>query len=162
MSQSVKPRFRTFSFSRGEMPPGAVLKAWMSQGSLEKERISRIWRPLDARLVQTEVEVCRLRISLRIQWPALLQRGTIWIKNDENRKSRDRRKTETSPRWRPVSTEFEANQAKPISRAFRAKRFQPILVFRQKLEHPQSISNRPLIRFIAIARLNKPKRAIAA
>jgi len=52
VSQSVKPRLRTFSFSSGEMPPGAVLKAWISQGSLEKAGTWRMRRPLEVRVVQ--------------------------------------------------------------------------------------------------------------
>jgi len=34
------------------MPPGAVLKAWTSQGSLERAGIWRSWRPLEVRVVQ--------------------------------------------------------------------------------------------------------------
>ncbi len=52
VSQSVKPRFRTFSFSREEMPPGLVEDAWISQGSLEKAGIWRSWRPREVRVVQ--------------------------------------------------------------------------------------------------------------
>ena len=52
VSQSVKPRFNTFSFSTGEMPPWAVEKAWISQGSLEKAGIWRSLRPPEARVVQ--------------------------------------------------------------------------------------------------------------
>ncbi len=52
VSQSVKPRLRTFSFSSGETPPGAVLKAWMSQGSLEKAGTWMSLRPRDARVVK--------------------------------------------------------------------------------------------------------------
>ena len=51
MSQSVNPRFRTFSFSRGEMPPRRVLKAWISQGSFEKAGTCRSWTPQEARVV---------------------------------------------------------------------------------------------------------------
>ena len=52
VSQSVKPRLRTFSFSRGLTPPGAVLKAWISQGSLEKAGTWRSFRLWDVRVVQ--------------------------------------------------------------------------------------------------------------
>ncbi len=51
VSQSVKPRLRTFWLSRGLMPPGRVLKAWISQGSLEKAGTWRIWTSPDARVV---------------------------------------------------------------------------------------------------------------
>ena len=52
MSQSVKPRFRTFSFCSGEMPPGLVLKAWISQGSLERAGIWRSFRLWKVRVVK--------------------------------------------------------------------------------------------------------------
>src|SRR5580692_8619108 len=52
VSQSVKPRLRTFSFSSGETPPGAVLKAWISQGSLERAGTWRSFRRLEVRVVQ--------------------------------------------------------------------------------------------------------------
>ena len=52
VSQSVKPRFRTFSLSTGEMPPELVLKAWISQDSLEKAGIWRSWRPREVRVVK--------------------------------------------------------------------------------------------------------------
>lgn len=59
----MKPRLRTFSFSSGEMPPGRVLKAWMSQGSLEKAGSWRILRPRDARVSSAEDEGERLRAA---------------------------------------------------------------------------------------------------
>ena len=34
------------------MPPGLVLKAWISQGSLEKAGIWRSWRPQEVLVVQ--------------------------------------------------------------------------------------------------------------
>src|SRR5580692_4321649 len=52
VSQSVKPRFRTFSFSRGEMPPGVVLKAWVSQGNLVRAGIWRSFRLWEVRMVK--------------------------------------------------------------------------------------------------------------
>src|SRR6267142_6794470 len=54
VSQSVKPRFNTFSPSRSETPPGLVLKPWMSQGSLFRAGTWRIWRPRDFRVIQAE------------------------------------------------------------------------------------------------------------
>jgi len=57
VSQSVKPRFRTFSDSSGETPPGAVLKAWISQGSLERAGIWRSLRLREVRVVQFVVGV---------------------------------------------------------------------------------------------------------
>ncbi len=50
VSQSVKPRFRAFSFSREETPPGAVLKAWISRGSLEKVGAWSTFRPREVRI----------------------------------------------------------------------------------------------------------------
>src|SRR5579859_4028357 len=49
VSQSVKLRLRTFWPSRSEMPPGAVLKPWRSQGSFLKESSSRIFRLAEER-----------------------------------------------------------------------------------------------------------------
>jgi hypothetical protein len=43
---------RTFSASRGLMPPRRVLKAWISQGSLEKAGIWRSFRLREVRVVQ--------------------------------------------------------------------------------------------------------------
>ena len=61
MSQSVKPRFNTFSFSRGETPPGCVLKAWISQVSLERAGTCRSLRPREVRVIQeAEGEAGRL------------------------------------------------------------------------------------------------------
>jgi len=51
-SQLVKPRLRTFSFSRGLTPTGAVEKAWISQGSLVKAGTWRSLRPPETRVVQ--------------------------------------------------------------------------------------------------------------
>src|SRR5579859_1092785 len=62
-SQSVKPRLRTFSPLRSEIPPGRVLKAWISQGSLEKARTWRILRPRDARVSSAEDDGERLRAA---------------------------------------------------------------------------------------------------
>lgn len=45
VSQSVKPRLRTFSLLREETRPGRVLKAWISQGRLERAGIWRSWSP---------------------------------------------------------------------------------------------------------------------
>jgi len=65
VSQSVKPRLRTFStFSgaaaerptSGETPPGRVEKAWISQGSLEKAGIWRSLRSCESRVVQEAVD----------------------------------------------------------------------------------------------------------
>jgi hypothetical protein len=52
VSQSVKPRLRTFSLSTGETPPGAVPKAWISQGSLEKAGTWKSLRPPETWVVQ--------------------------------------------------------------------------------------------------------------
>src|SRR5256885_1115318 len=49
VSQSVKPRLRIFCASRSEMPPGAVLKPWRSQGSFLKASSSRIFRVAEER-----------------------------------------------------------------------------------------------------------------
>src|SRR6267378_2758918 len=55
-SQSVKPRFNTFLASSSLMPPGLVLKPWMSQGSLLRAGTWRIWRPRDLRAIQLELD----------------------------------------------------------------------------------------------------------
>ena len=55
MSQPVKPRFRTFSFSSGEMPAGTVLKAWINQRSLERAGTWRSFRLWEVRVVQLVV-----------------------------------------------------------------------------------------------------------
>lgn len=47
LSQSVRPRFRTFSPFRSEKPPGRVLKPWMSQGSLLSSADWTIFRPAE-------------------------------------------------------------------------------------------------------------------
>ena len=52
VSQSVKPRLRTFSFSREEMPPGLVENAWISQGNSDKAGIWRSFRLRDVRVVK--------------------------------------------------------------------------------------------------------------
>src|SRR5437870_1967056 len=49
VSHSVKLRLRTFCPSRSEMPPGAVLKPWRSQGSFVKASSSRIFRLAEER-----------------------------------------------------------------------------------------------------------------
>src|SRR5882724_2331932 len=49
VSHSVKLRLRTFCPSRSEMPPGAVLKPWRSQGSFLKASSSRILRVAEGR-----------------------------------------------------------------------------------------------------------------
>src|SRR5258706_10924597 len=49
VSHSVKLRLRTRWPSRWEMPPGAVLKPWRSQGSFLKASSSRIFRLADVR-----------------------------------------------------------------------------------------------------------------
>src|ERR1700676_1346256 len=62
VSQSVKPRLRTFSLARGLMPAGRVLKAWISQGSLEKAGTWRILAPLWVRVVQALAGGMSLRL----------------------------------------------------------------------------------------------------
>src|SRR5208282_1619686 len=56
VSQSVKARFNTFSVPSGEMPPGAVLKAWISQGSLVRAGTWRSFRPREANVDQGDDE----------------------------------------------------------------------------------------------------------
>lgn len=65
-SQSVKPRLRTFSSFRGLMPPGRVLKAWISQGILVKAGTCRIRQPPDARVVQDSFDRLGLRENFGI------------------------------------------------------------------------------------------------
>src|SRR5271167_574364 len=77
VSQSVKPRLRTFSFSSGEMPPGAVENAWISQGSLEKAGTWRIFRLRDVLVVQLVAGVDALRDLLTARLVDDLVAGTI-------------------------------------------------------------------------------------
>ena len=77
VSQSVKPRLRTFSFSSGEMPPGAVLKAWISQGSLEKAGICRSLRLREARVVHLVAGAGATRDLRAGRFDDVLVAGTI-------------------------------------------------------------------------------------
>ena len=77
VSQSVKPRLRTFSPSRGLMPPGAVLKAWISQGSLEKAGTWRSLRPLDVPVDQLRAGTGGTRDLRTLRLGDVLVAGTI-------------------------------------------------------------------------------------
>jgi hypothetical protein len=77
VSQSVKPRFNTFSFSRGETPPGAVEKAWINQGSLEKAGTWMSFRLPEVRVVQLVAGVDGTRGLRTGRLGDLLVTGTI-------------------------------------------------------------------------------------
>ena len=77
MSQSVKPRFRTFSPSRGLVPPGEVEKAWTSQGSLERAAIWRSFRLSEVRVVKLAAGACGTRDLRPERLGDVLAAGTI-------------------------------------------------------------------------------------
>lgn len=77
MSQSVKPRFSTFSFSRGDMPPGVVEKAWINQGSLENAGTWRSFRLREVRVVKLVAGAVRTRDLGVARLDGVLVVGTI-------------------------------------------------------------------------------------
>jgi len=77
VSQSVKPRLRTFSSSSGETPPGRVLKAWISQGSLDKAGTWRIFRLQDVLVVQLVAGADAMRDLRTARLEDVLVAGTI-------------------------------------------------------------------------------------
>jgi len=77
VSQSVKPRFRTFSFSRVETPPELVLKAWISQESLEKAGTCRRFRPREVWVVHVVAGTGGIRGLRTLRLGDVLVAGTI-------------------------------------------------------------------------------------
>ena len=59
------------------MPPGVVLKAWISQGSLEKAGTWRSFRPWDVRVVQLAARVDGARDLRMARFGDVLVAGTI-------------------------------------------------------------------------------------
>jgi hypothetical protein len=77
VSQSVKPRLRTFSPLSGETPPARVLKAWISQGSLEKAGIWRSLGPPEVRVAELDAGADGTRDLLGGRLRDVLVAGTI-------------------------------------------------------------------------------------
>ncbi len=59
------------------MPPGRVLKAWISQGSLVKAGIWRSWMPLEVRVVHVAAGVGGTRDLRTGRLEDVLVAGTI-------------------------------------------------------------------------------------
>ncbi len=59
------------------MPPGVVLKAWISQGSLEKAGTWRSFRPWDVRVAQLAARVDGARDLRMARFGDVLVAGTI-------------------------------------------------------------------------------------
>jgi len=59
------------------MPPGLVLKAWISQGSLERAGIWRSLRPREVRVVQLFAGTGGMRDLRTLRFGDVLVAGTI-------------------------------------------------------------------------------------